>query len=229
MMLGMFFSYSFSRSNRPRECFQRQNFRRFVYGFTLSRTDLCLFFFDRNGILKSTPLNIHQDAVMFVRLILALSGDLVPLGFDPALEHLDGKIYITVAKTRYLVERVMFRRREIVCRGTVCWLVQDEGSGEKMLIKDIWREAHRDPEHELLLPAQVIDGVVKLLAIGESIIDARSEHGLPPGARTFCRMVLELGGPTIQHFKSGLQLLQTLRDAVASGCNLLYVAIVPAD
>ena len=154
---------------------------------------------------------------MFVRLILALSGDHISLGFDPTLQYRDEKTYITVAKTQYLVEKVLFRRKEIVCRGTVCWVVQDVVSGKRMLIKDIWREAHRDREYELLLPAQAVDGVVKLLAVGEPMPDARPRHGLPAGAREFCRMVLELGGCTIQHFSSGLQLLQTLRDAVASG------------
>jgi len=113
--------------------------------------------------------------------------------------------------------------------GNTCWIAQEVGTKKKVVIKDKWHEEGCDSEADLLLAAgeAAVRGVACLLAVDETFsakqplttsllrqsqcLDTTSNKN-----QVFSRIVLEIYGPSIQHFRSGLQLLQAFRDSIQS-------------
>ena len=220
----------------PRECFKSQPGRRFIYCFSVTHDTFQLFLFDRSGAIRSTALNIHDEAAMFVRLVRFLvNPDLVPLGFDPSIFWEQGKRYIEILSgtgiVKYEVEGVLYQNPVMFDRGTTCWSARQAGARKELVvIKDGWRDGDLAGEVEFLNTAKdkKIPGVGRLLLRDDSfatspltIILLRQRQGLSVTGfknRVFTRIVLEHYGPPIRHFTSGLHLLQILRDAIHGGC-----------
>ena len=161
--------------------------------------------------------------------------DLSKLGFDTSIYWENGRRYVNVmgqapgarrvGLRKYEIESVLSQRQELVDHGTTCWMVKEVGGDESVLMKDIWRDEGQK-EEDFLVHAKKgeIVGVRKLLFVDKSwtkkplsISALRLDQGIPVASRKeriFSRLILELQGPSIRHFDSGLQLLQGLRDAV---------------
>lgn len=103
------------------------------------------------------------------------------------------------------------------------------GGEEFAFMNDIWQKDEVDWEEDLLAMAREagIQGVASLIVADQtptlqpiSIVsnryDVAIDKTLIVNDRTFARLVFKDGGPSIRHFKSGLQLLQALRSAIES-------------
>ena len=195
-------------------------------------------YFDRSGAVECAPLNINANAVQLVQVVRMLGDhNLHNLGFDPSIYWEDGRRYVDVmgqllgaqkaSSRKYEIEQVLFQRPLLIDRGTTCWAVKEVGGTESVLMKDTWQDDGRS-EKEFLTFAnnRGISGVRRLLVVDAtraskplSISTLRFDQSIPISThreRTFSRLLLELEGPSIRHFDSGLQLLQGLRDAVDS-------------
>ena len=193
-------------------------------------------YFDRSGAVECMPLNIHANAAQLVQVVRMLGDhDLYTLGFDPSIYWEDGRRYVDVmgqapgarkvSSRKYEIEQVLFQRPLLMDRGTTCWVVKEVGGTESLLMKDTWQDdGRREREFLTFANKRGISGVRKLLFVDKtragkplSISTLRLDQSIPIIAhreRTFSRLLLELQGPSIRHFDSGLQLLQGLRDAV---------------
>ena len=223
-----------------RECFLYQPGRRFVYGFSLSPDGFQVYYFDRSGVVHSALLDLNKDAVTFVQFIRMLGDpDLKSLGFDQTLYWENGRQYVDIAAklpkspagfamTKYGVDRILFQRPSLFQSGTLCWVVKKVGEETQVLMKDSWLDDDLTPEFETLplVNQHEIPGVARLLHIDPSFVDRqlmiatlRTEQGIAGGEykdRFFSRIVLQLRGPSIQHGRSGLQILRALRDVISS-------------
>ena len=81
-----------------REIFGAQD-RRFVLGFTLCGTKMCLWEFDRLGGVASLPFNMNNDGKMFIQVILGffLMID-EQLGFDPTIRTAADSRFIEIRR-----------------------------------------------------------------------------------------------------------------------------------
>ena len=221
-----------------RECFLNQPGRRFVYGFSLSADLFQLFLFDRNGAVQSSSLNIHSDSVAFVQAIRFLASPcLANVGFDPSVYWENGSQFIDITSrlddslvsVKYQVDSVLFRNPPFNGCGTVCWGVRRFGQDELFVVKDIWRRedgGDLDEDFLAISARKAIPGVIKLLLVDQTFKErpfSTAAHRRAQGLATsdaqnlsFFRLVFERAGPSIRHFKSGLQLLQALRTAIDS-------------
>jgi len=201
-------------------------------------------YFDRSGAVESVPLDIHAGAMQLVQIIRMLGdNDLSGLGFDPSIYWSNGHRFVDVARTtsgsrkpaplQYQIESVLFQRPRMVERGTTCWVVKDFGSGESLLMKDAWQDEDQGEEDFLTLANEkAIAGVGKLLFVDNTrtsdISSLRGEECIATANhrnRVFRRLFLELQGPSIRHFDSGVHLLQALRD-VADGIPFLQPSCI---
>ena len=201
-----------------------------------------LFYFDRAGAVHTETIDIHQDAVTFVTLIRFLANpDLSTLGFDPKV-YWDGTqrqmdILSGDRIIKYDVDRVLFHHSVMFGAGTTCWVAREAETRKEVVIKDKWCGEDCDSEADLLIAAgeAAIAGVACLLAVDETFAaekhlttsSLRQRQGLETTAdnnQAFCRIVLDLCAPTIQHFRSGLQLVQAFRDSIQSRLFPFFVA-----
>ncbi|TFK46718.1 hypothetical protein OE88DRAFT_1667389 [Heliocybe sulcata] len=149
-------SHRYQLAVYARECLVQQPNRTLVLAALLTEMHLLLFQFDRVGAMFSSWIDIHADALLFVKIILALStADEGMLGFDTRIRW--------EGKTRYFKPHVAdplvyvihnplkpFRRHTIRGRGTTCWILNaPEGDG-KLLLKLSWRTRDREPEWSFL-------------------------------------------------------------------------------
>ncbi|KAF8202523.1 hypothetical protein BJ912DRAFT_1053694 [Pholiota molesta] len=145
-----------------RQCFMRQHNRRCVYGLLITESTVTLYMFDRSGVCRSCPIDIHKRAADFVRLLLGVwSPDDAVVGFDTTISwdqderglwrrHIAGRNEDDEPCRYPLAEPApVCERWSIDGRGTVCWAATD-ADGEHVLIKDQWRDPAKWPEWEFL-------------------------------------------------------------------------------
>ncbi|RXW17157.1 hypothetical protein EST38_g8693 [Candolleomyces aberdarensis] len=106
-------------------------------------------------------------------------------------------------------------------RGIVCWTVVDPENGETVLVRDLWRSGDRLSEDIYLQRAKGIPGMVQMISFECNREETKHIRGLnDPSAhpefrnRIAIRLVLNSGGRSIKHFKSPMELLCALRDAI---------------
>jgi len=224
----------------------QQPSRRFVYAFSVTVDAFQLFYFDRSGAVHTEIVDIHEEAVTFVQLVRFLaSPDLAALGFDPKLYWNGDRRHIDILSgdrvIKYDVDHIMSQNPVIFGGGTTCWIVREAGTTTQLVIKDKWQGEQFGPEADLLAAAAGagVRGTPRLLAVDEtyntqdgdgltitSLRKSQDLHGTKHKNRMFSRMVLELYGPSIRHFKSGLQLLQAFRDSIEGEILLLHSTLL---
>lgn len=125
-----------------------------------------------------------------------------------------------------IVNSKPFARRAIRGRGTRCWYgVTYDRFHTPVVVKESWRSKGRNAEWILLKKVAHMDGVGKMLYYSTADQDSVSKFRALIFSdlisqedhfdRIFSRIVLEAYGPPIHYFKTPLQLLIVLRDAVA--------------
>jgi len=143
-----------------REAFGAQAGRRFVFGFTLCRTELRVWLFDRAGRIGSKSFDITTDKKLFVRIFANIAimdrDDARHLGYDPTIRLSGDTKYIRVGNEEFVLGEKIFSRSVIAGRATTCWWARRKDGNPlewPFVIKDSWRQATREPEGPLLLHA----------------------------------------------------------------------------
>lgn len=175
------------------EVFIQQPYRRFVY-ITLISCTIRILRFDRAGCYYSQRIKYHDGTVFFGKLVVLLSSfNEALLGYDTSLSWVDGKHVMKMtpaeifnegvweANTTELVfeldNQLIFSRRTIRSRGTVCWTARYKG--EYYIIKDYWCAEGRAQESAFLKDLAGIRGVGQMLtydddreSVKEGFLDA---------------------------------------------------------
>lgn len=153
-----------------RDVFKAQPRRRFMHGFTLRRTSMELYVFDRSGAYSAKSFDIHDEPQRFIQAFAGycmMSDE--ELGMDTFTEREGGRQYVTVKdeatgkNIRLGLEQVPIARQSaVVCRGTCCYRTIDG----KHVAKFSWVSADkRLTEPELLAAAHEknVKGVAQLV------------------------------------------------------------------
>lgn len=142
-----------------REVFGTQYTRRFVLGFTLCRSTLRLWEFDRLGGIASSSFDINKEGLRFVSVMLGyLWMTEEQLGFDPTIIERDGKQYVDIVrngqKECLILQECITQARCVAGRATTCWKGHREGDASltPLVIKDSWQYPERE-EGKLLSEA----------------------------------------------------------------------------
>ena len=107
-----------------REVFRTQD-RRFVLGFTLCRSRMRLWHFDRSGACGSSSFDINQDGLAFIRVMLGyyLMTD-EQLGLDSTIQGPEGKRYVEIIRDsqveRLVLTKLIKKQAAIVSRAMTC-------------------------------------------------------------------------------------------------------------
>ncbi|KAJ3549042.1 hypothetical protein NMY22_g1041 [Coprinellus aureogranulatus] len=237
-----------------RQIFMQQPNRHFVRSLTLTDKHFRLVHYDRSGTYVSPPLDIHKDAEVFVRVIIGLSSPNENiLGLDTTVQWIidkktgkkvSGTVTLdeydeeTKASTSQIYQLKMdqppFVRPTVRGRGTVGWYATNPRTGEEIIIKDAWRPVHRESECRFLSAARGIPGVVQFLAYQDHCAETLQYRPRGFWAKGFqdrvkLRVVMKKYGTTLWYFKSRLELLRALRDAIVGHRNLLKKGILHRD
>ncbi|TFK46362.1 hypothetical protein OE88DRAFT_1667681 [Heliocybe sulcata] len=149
-------SHRYQLAVYARECLVQQPNRTLVLAALLTEMHLLLFQFDRVGAMFSRWVDIHHDALLFVKIILALStADEGMLGFDTRIRWEGSIRYFkphVADPLAYVIHNPLkpFRRHTIRGRGTTCWILEDPEGVGKLLLKLSWRTRDREPEWRFL-------------------------------------------------------------------------------
>ncbi|KAF9049104.1 hypothetical protein BJ165DRAFT_1343780, partial [Panaeolus papilionaceus] len=213
--------------------------RRFIYVPLFTDEHVRLYRFDRGGVVRGPWVNIHDYPEVLVRVVLLTcgqSGDL--LGANPAITWEGDRQYITVADAKYEVEKELFRIPYIRSRGACVWRVFDE-QGQAGVVKYSWRlrrfaGEEAEIEWEMLNELKGVQGVAQIIdhSEQESLWETRGFFPQTPfhdSDRIATFTVLQCHGDRIKRFKSPLQLLEALRDAIAGHQNMWKQGMLHRD
>ena len=106
-------------------------------------------------------------------------------------------------------------------RGVVCWSIVDPDSGKTLLVRDLWRSADRLSEDIYLGRAQRLPGTVTIISYDSAREKTKNFRGFRNSSsyasfrnRIAIRIVLDALGRSIKNFRSAIELLCALRDAI---------------
>ncbi|KAF6741597.1 hypothetical protein DFP72DRAFT_256111 [Ephemerocybe angulata] len=232
-----------------RQILIQQPNRNFVRFLIITQSSVRLVHYDRSGTYVTPFHNIHEDPVTFIRLILGLSSTNESiLGFDTAFEWtLDPESGRKVAGTiatldeaggliRYKLnmDAPPLVRAGIRGRGTTCWTAFHPETGDRVLIKDAWRNESKGSEIEYLKVAKGVEGVVQMISFEDyraETKDYRPSTCDHPGSynRIKSRVVMEHYGPSIWNFESRIQLIGAIKDAIQAHKKLYNRLVLHRD
>ncbi|TEB22081.1 hypothetical protein FA13DRAFT_1573505, partial [Coprinellus micaceus] len=226
----------------------------FARSLMISENHVRLAHYDRSGPYITPLCNIHSKPTLLVRLILGLTcPNEDVLGLDTSIqwaideetgrkvsgtirvdEHSDENQTLTTVTYNLDMGKPPLIRPTIRGRGTVCWHAIHPSTNEGVLIKDAWRSGERTSEVEHLRSAAGIRGVVELLAYQDFCAETRTFRPQPFTAKDFgnkikMRAVLKRYGASIWHFKTRLDLLHAVRDALIGHRELYRKGILHRD
>ncbi|TEB22641.1 hypothetical protein FA13DRAFT_1778651 [Coprinellus micaceus] len=124
-----------------------------------------------------------------------------------------------------ILEQMRTPRNDIRGRATACWRVQDPDTLEELVMKDSWRVDGLRGEHELLELVKDTPGVVHMVSYETGRGETR-DFRCPSTIGSFqnrvaTRLTTRAHGCSVEHFKSAVQLLSAIRDAIAAHQRLV--------
>ncbi|KAF6757912.1 hypothetical protein DFP72DRAFT_808256 [Ephemerocybe angulata] len=218
---------------RSSQIFQSQPNRRFVRTLVITERRFRLIQLDREGAIFSPLLNYHEDFDTFIRAILSLgSTDEEEVGLDTSVqwEVVEGR-KVSGTITTFDEKSKTFNTYT---------MTDDPVTGTLLLIKDAWiyesADLGRKEEHYYLAQAAGIAGVIQMVGYedrkGEPFGEIKSFRPTDVRLRNriFRRLVLEKYGKDIDEFRSQLELVCALHDAIeAHGKLYQYRNILHRD
>ncbi|PPQ87328.1 hypothetical protein CVT25_002078 [Psilocybe cyanescens] len=154
-------------TNHAFMAFSTQDERRFFIGVSVCFTDICVYIFDRSGVIGSKPFDMRKNSNLLIRVIAGLVlGSVDLIGLDSSIRHgEDGTRYITIARLEYELTKTLFISDSIRGRSTVCW--QARRNNTDYIIKNTWSDNLRiQTEADILRLAKDVDGIAHLVAAG---------------------------------------------------------------
>ncbi|TEB19359.1 hypothetical protein FA13DRAFT_1802338 [Coprinellus micaceus] len=237
-----------------RQVYAHQPNRKFVRGLLLSDKRARLVHYDHSGVQVSPPININERPPLFVRIVVGLcNGDESFMGFDDSIqwEHdicnrkisgtLTAKFDKDSEPKRYHLRSIRPIANVVDIRGraTTCWAVRDNETGEDLIVKDSWDSDDRPPEYLRLTKVKGAQGVCEIVWHSSDKHPRfetrlfRCAKGTRAGVhyynRVASRIIMKAYGKQIHHFRSILELLHALRDAIAGHSNVFGKEIVHRD
>ncbi|KAF5339120.1 hypothetical protein D9611_011176 [Ephemerocybe angulata] len=232
-----------------RQILIQQPNRNFVRFLIITQSSVRLVHYDRSGTYVTPFHNIHEDPVTFIRLILGLSSTNESiLGFDTAFEwtidpesgrKIAGKIATPdeagrLIKYNLSMDGPPFLRAGICGRGTTCWTAFHPETGDRVLIKDAWRNESKGSEIEYLKVAKGVEGVVQMISFEDYRAETKNYRPAScdhPGSynRVKSRVVMEHYGPPIWKFETRIQLIGAIKDAIQAYRKLYHRFIIHRD
>jgi hypothetical protein len=206
--------------------FYTQPDRRFVLSLSFSRDRFFFTACDRAGLVNSFVYNIHQDALVLLRVLVGLM--FCPerqIGYDDSMYRApDGNIItITVNGQEYAVVRKIFSSETVRGRATQCWLVRRDR--QTYILKDSWCIRSRASESDMLKRLDGVQHVPHLydsedLNLGTELDStaARRVGISEPEERVHRRLVMGPVGECLYAFASKKELVQAFIDAVTGAC-----------
>ncbi|CAA7264922.1 unnamed protein product [Cyclocybe aegerita] len=233
-----------------RDIFYYQSNRTHVHALVMTQHNAFFYRLDRGGIVKCPKIDIHKNAMDFIRCLLLLCcPEPTILGADPNVFWVSDSRNITTLNARgELVDYKLnspdpiWRLDEsLIARATTIWDATCPESGERVIIKDSSRieDPERDdlplPEYETLKLAQGLDGVVQMIAYedGKPLSELRGRF-LQNFYRFECnwvrsRIIMKAYGRATQYIETRMQLLRGFRDAVAGHQKLWNKGVIHMD
>ncbi|KAF6760788.1 hypothetical protein DFP72DRAFT_1092047, partial [Ephemerocybe angulata] len=236
-----------------RQIYIEQPNRDFVRSLILTEKHIRLMHFDRSGVYLSKDINIHENPIIFIRLILGLtSPNEKDLGLDTSVKwkidsktgkKKSGTIKTVDSNGQPITYNLNMKEKVIVreClrgRGTTCWHATHPKTKEAVFIKDSWRTSTRKPESDYLNAAKGLPGVAQIISYQDYMAetkDYRPEEQQEDELSDFfhnrvkIRVVMEAYGPSIWHFEDRYQLIAAFRDAIAAHGKLLERNVLHRD
>lgn len=127
-----------------KKVFVSQSTRRYVLAFTLFRSMMRVWQFDRLGGMVSEQFGINKEGKLFVLTMLGfLCLDNTKLGFDPTIQKINGERCIDIErngqKERMVIFELLRRDRVISGLATTCWAAYLQSNPRnKFIVKDTW-------------------------------------------------------------------------------------------
>lgn len=219
---------------KSREIWYRQPNRNFVRSLIVTESRVRLLHYDRSGAYVTPFIDIHRDPRTFVRLVSGLTSPSEEvLGFDTTIrwktdvlsgERTAGVVDVVDPEGRHTPYEIdlsapPYIRPNITGRGTTCWYATHPTTGQRVFVKDAWRDSSKQSEAEFLASTVGVPGVVQMLSFQDNLAHTRDYRPVSFGdgqfvGRTKSRIVMELCGTSIDHFTSRLQAIGALRDAI---------------
>ncbi|KAJ3549040.1 hypothetical protein NMY22_g1039 [Coprinellus aureogranulatus] len=237
-----------------RQIFIHQPNRNFARSLTVTEKSFQLVHYDRSGAYSTCPFDIHKEARLFIQYVLGLASlNEQDLGLDTSVQwtvnpttgkKVAGTIKVEASgnenqpPTVYNLdmEEAPFVRLGICGRGTVGWYAKHPNTGEAVFIKDAWHTNSGLSECVSLRAASGIPGIVEMLSWQDNCADTvryrpagELTHGDSFKNLTKTRLVLGKHGTSIWFFKTRLQLLCALRDALIGHHALFKRGIIHRD
>ncbi|TRM56476.1 hypothetical protein BD626DRAFT_519689 [Schizophyllum amplum] len=189
--------------------FATQPDRLFHVGVALAGDVIQLACYDRAGLVTSTPYNIHDNPVIFVRIVMGLTLlDKSYCGKDPTIVSRDGRRFVTVGNLEYEIVETLSITKNIRGR-TVCWRCRLPEGDQDFVIKN----------EPVLRP----DGSPYATTALRDILKESSERcailSLIPQLE-LRRLVLKPYAQPLKHFSSKEELLSVLRDSIQAHWDL---------
>ncbi|KAF7322016.1 hypothetical protein MKEN_00724300 [Mycena kentingensis (nom. inval.)] len=180
-----------------REVFIQQPNREFVRVNMLTPKVVRAIQFDRSGCYYSQPFDYHENATLFVKLVLlGASFNEEYMGFDTSVFWEDGRRKLRVVPVEIynkatetwepnvnrqvflfeLESNPAFARRTIRSRGTVCW--RATYNGVRYIVKDYWRAEDRAKESAVLKDLVHIKGIAKMFLFEDDRTSIKALRGI---------------------------------------------------
>ncbi|TEB22696.1 hypothetical protein FA13DRAFT_1715896 [Coprinellus micaceus] len=200
--------------------FREQPNRIHVRSLIVTEKHARLVHFDRAGSQITPPIDIHEHPETLVRLVAGLSSiNERTLGLDDSIQWTivaGRKSQGTLTTTGPSGERKTFPMLEQIPIPRD-WINPD--TQEEFVVKDSWRPGDRVAEYELLELAKGVPGVVQMVAYEPGRGETK-DFRCPSTAGKFLNRIatcltMKCCGGLIESFKSTLQLLCALCDAIA--------------
>jgi hypothetical protein len=217
-----------------RQSFIQQPNRRYVRCLLVTEKRARFYHFDRSGVQYTKLFDIHEEAELFVLLVVGLcTTDERLLGLDDTVQwtigadgRRTGGTLRTVgpdqAPITYTLstDQMPWVRSSILGRGIVCWPVQDK-KGECFIVKDYWMSQGREPEYEILEQVKGKPGLCQIVSYeigrGETKDFRGPTDSFGDGAfhnSIAIRIIMKSVTGPIDSFTSPEELLAALRDAI---------------
>lgn len=211
---------------------------------TLDRHTCRLFHFDRDGVKHTPPIDFHENAETFIRLVLGITSlDEEILGLDTAVQwetdskgrKSSGIITVATDSSDWRQDKVYtlckpqpdVRAFTIIGRGTVRWRalatgISLEAPPTEVIVKFSWRPEDQVGEDVFLSTTAVgIRGIAQMITKRDKEwCTGDMRNGGEDAARSCLGscIVLEAHGDSISYFTSQRQFLGAIRDVICSAC-----------
>ncbi|TRM59115.1 hypothetical protein BD626DRAFT_462824 [Schizophyllum amplum] len=151
--------------------FATQEDRLFHIGLAFAGDTVQLACYDRAGRVLSAAHNIHDNPVIFARMVMGLALlDKSYGGKDISTLTRDGRRFVFVGGLEYEIVETLSINKDIRGRGTTCWRCRRTDSDQDFVIKNAWADKRRAlTEGDFLNIAASLDGVGKLVC-GETVL-----------------------------------------------------------